>query len=1222
VTPHSPGGATAEQATPDGAGETEERHLGRGVSFFSVTPSDGPDEAAKPVAMVECLDAGRHRVDLPFAAALLRAGEQAAGAAVVVVTGSAACDPADLGLAARLLSATGEVGAVVPQVLWADGRLAEAGAVVVAAGDLVSCGGGESPKRSEHSYRRQVDGTRFGCVAVRRSLFPMLALDPTEDDPPSVVANVVAQIRNAGHAVVYEPSWTVTVPGAPPTPERAAEATDIGSAGGSPVASSLVTGPRGAAVRDAGKGERILVVCADLSRRVSPWSDGGVVDLIHALADECPQARITVACAEGLFDQATAACLRAEGIEVATGPADWGRWFADRAYHFSHLIVTDGGLFSGLAAQATHSQPQAARVLWTSALPFRAIEAMLPVTPHRERPGHDNVRAAVVNRTTELIRQFDQVWTGSVSDQQHLSGLLGVTVRLLNRPLSPSEPVVRGHGERWGLAVIAAPGADVVAGHEDSAVAAAEEIFSRLYPRDPGLTLTVITDRPTPRVARLANRPGVRLVSPGTDGGADALSRARVVLAPYRHGLGGAAAVGAAMSAGTPFLTTSAGGQGIPLGDLAPQAVFDGPLDLVERAWILHHDASRWKDYRDLMADAIEDHHSQTRFESVVRSGLLGLGVVPAAASGVRRSLMPRLPCPDDHRGAAPWRTKTPALRPADPPGRVPGSVPDGVGDTDGYHLWCQARGPTPEVIDNLAVEVSRLEYRPRISIITPVYNTDPDVLEAAIESVRAQVYENWELCLADDCSTRPETRAVLERAAQDPRVRVVYLPGQSGISGASNAAITLASGEYVTLLDHDDLLKAHALAQVVRWLNVDPGLDVVYSDEDKLDQDGTLVTPFFKPDWSPNLLTATNYVCHLLVVRKSLVDKIGGFRSGFDGSQDHDLVLRLTEQTDRISHIPEPLYTWRMVPGSAAAQADAKPYAFEAAKRALREALSRRGQAGTVDDGAITGVYRARYPIPGQPKVSIIIPTRDKADLLRRCIESIQTTTTWCNYEIVVIDNESREAATLQYLASLRGPVIRYPAVFNYARMMNLAAHTVECDAMLFLNNDTEVINGDWIEALLEHGLRPEVGAVGCRLYLPDGQPQHEGIIVGAMGTATNVDHAGFWGLGEMTRDCSAVTGACTMIRPSVYWAVGGNDERLRVAYNDVDICLRIRQAGYQVVYTPYAKLVHIEGASRSGYEHVDDKVWFSSRWRPSEEPDPYYNPNFDRGRLFRLAL
>jgi O-antigen biosynthesis protein len=377
------------------------------------------------------------------------------------------------------------------------------------------------------------------------------------------------------------------------------------------------------------------------------------------------------------------------------------------------------------------------------------------------------------------------------------------------------------------------------------------------------------------------------------------------------------------------------------------------------------------------------------------------------------------------------------------------------------------------------------------------------------------------------------------------------------------------------------------------------------------------------KPDYSPDQLMNHNYMSHLTVVRAALIRELGGLRAEYDGSQDHDLMLRLSEVTSRVAHIPEPLYTWRAVAGSAAAVVDAKPYALDASRRAISDALTRRGYSGRADLTKLPGCYRARYDLPGQPRVSIIIPTKDRADMLKRCLNSVWEVSTYKNFEILVIDNQTTDPQTLGYLATAPIRVIRYPHHFNYARMMNYAARSVECDAMLFLNNDTKVITPDWIEALLEHAMRPNVGAVGGRLYYPDGSVQHEGIMVGVWGGwAGNIDFGGYWNRGDLIRNASAVTGACTMIRPSVYWRVGGNDERLRIAYNDVDLCLRIRQAGYEVVYTPFAELYHYESASRSGYEHPMDGPLFGTRWLPRESIDPYYSPMFSNVEPFKVKI
>jgi GT2 family glycosyltransferase len=1157
---------------------------------------------------------------LPFAAAVLRTAEQAPGEVLLLLGPGAATDAESLEVVVAAFEAEPTIAAVLPRII----RVGEVG-------------GGEQGDGTSQSLRPPDETPAFGCVALRAALVPDLSVDPGLDDPVAVVAQILAQLRSQELGVVSEPRWTVTVSGAvgPPGPDRGPVA-PLGPTPAAAEPAAATPAPAGGGgrtrTRTQAHGERLVVVSGTLATTFSPWSDAGVEDLLGAIATISATTDAALLVAEAARDDPAVARLRARGVEVVVGAADSWRWLHDRAYRLSHLIVTDGALRSGLVGHALESQPQAAKVLWTSTLPFRAVEGMLPVTPYRERAGHEYVRSAVAARAEELVRRFDRVWSTRGDDYRYLSGqLAAATVRLLRRPIA-ERPVASGIGfdDRSGLVVVACPGADIDAGHEDAAVCAADEIFAHLHRRDARLRLAVVADRPSPMVARLGRQPGVVLATAGADGGQELLAQARVILAPYRHGIGGRAAIFAALGAGTPFLVTATGAAGVELGDIGADAVVDDPLAMTERAYRLHGDRDRWERQHRGGARLVAESYQWATFVTDVGDALSELGV-HGRAPGPRWAAPGRFCAPSPGIGPMalagslpgdPLPTRPPPLRVAPRAGAGRADAAAELGENERYRLWCATLGPTPAVLASLRAAVRGLPYQPIISIVTPVYNTDPALLETTVASVRAQIYPHWEWCLADDGSSRTDTREVLAALSGDPRIHVTRLDQQSGIVAASNAAMALASGDFLTFVDHDDLLKPHALAQVARWLNHDPELDVLYSDEDKIDRTGQLLDPYWKPDWSPDLLMSRNYINHLLVVRRALVEKLGGLRPGFDGSQDYDLLLRLTEQTDRIAHIPEPLYSWRIVEGSAAAEVDAKPYAFEAARRALNEALHRRGVEGSAENGLLASTYHTRYAIPGHPRVSIIIPTRDRVELLRRCVDSIRAKTAYRNYEIVVIDNDSRDPKTLEYLSTFPGRVIRYPATFNYARMLNLAVQSVDCEALLFLNNDTEVINGDWLEALLEHAMRPEVGAVGCRLYYPDGRLQHEGILVGMLGVAANVDHGGFWALGDLVRNCSAVTGACVMMRSAVYWAIGGNDERLRVAYNDVDICLRIRQAGYQVVYTPYARLFHFEGASRAGYEHADDRAWFTTRWRQFEEWDPYYNPNFDRRRLFKIAL
>lgn len=546
------------------------------------------------------------------------------------------------------------------------------------------------------------------------------------------------------------------------------------------------------------------------------------------------------------------------------------------------------------------------------------------------------------------------------------------------------------------------------------------------------------------------------------------------------------------------------------------------------------------------------------------------------------------------------------------------------VSGDESYQRWLDANVVSASRIEELRATAARFGFRPLISVITPVYDIDEAWLRRCIESVREQVYEHWELCLVDDASPRAHVARVLaEYAAADTRIRTRRLERNSGIVAASRAALEMASGDFVALLDHDDELSPDALYEVARELQGRRDLDVIYSDEDKLDEQGHRVEPFFKPDWSPDLFLSMNYLCHLTVARHSLVQEVGGFREGFDGSQDYDLLLRLTERTAGITRIPKVLYHWRKVPNSAAASRVAKPYALEAGRRAIESALERRGIAGRVTSPH-PGTYRVAYDISDPPLVSIIMPTRDRPEMLRTCIESIERKSTYRRYELLVVDNRSREPEALRYLEEVgrRHRVLRYEPDFNWSAINNVAAGQARGSLLLFMNNDMEVINGDWLEALVEHAQRPEVGAVGARLLYPDGRFQHAGVVTGLGGVAGHAfkyfpgDDRAYFHLPQVVRDTSAVTGACMMVRREEFERVGRFDERLRVAFNDVDFCLRLRAAGKLIVYTPYATLCHFESASRGPSHPPEDEALMRRRWAEVLANDPYYNPNLTLAR------
>jgi GT2 family glycosyltransferase len=542
-----------------------------------------------------------------------------------------------------------------------------------------------------------------------------------------------------------------------------------------------------------------------------------------------------------------------------------------------------------------------------------------------------------------------------------------------------------------------------------------------------------------------------------------------------------------------------------------------------------------------------------------------------------------------------------------------------GVDPKSEYKRWtrlCEEYRYKPEAAERT---LNSFHYRPTISIVMPAYNSPPQYLEKAIQSVLSQYYPDWELCICDDASPEPHVREILERyAAGDRRIKVHYLEKNRGISAASNHAMAMATGEFVGFLDHDDELTVDALLEVASVLQ-HVEADLIYSDEDKLDTGGNRCDAFAKPAWSPDLLLSTMYTCHFSVYRKEIVDRIGGLRESFDGSQDYDLALRFTEKTERIAHIPKILYHWRKIEGSAASSYQAKPYAYDAAGKALNEALRRRKLQAEVVPMPTFGFFRIKRRLVKPGKVSIIIPTRDKVDLLRRCINSIEERTDYSDFEIVIVDNGSKQQETLNYLKGCGHQVIRDDSPFNFSGLNNLGASRSSGEYLLMLNNDTEVIATEWLSALLEQAQRPEVGAVGAKLLYPDGSIQHAGVILGIGGVAAHShlnqtvgEEGGYFNFPNIIRDYSAITGACLMTRRELFDQMGGlNDSDLAESFNDVDYCLRLRKKGYLVVYTPFSILYHHESASRSKVVNDLENTYMLDKWAGEISRDPYYSPS-----------
>jgi GT2 family glycosyltransferase/glycosyltransferase involved in cell wall biosynthesis len=541
----------------------------------------------------------------------------------------------------------------------------------------------------------------------------------------------------------------------------------------------------------------------------------------------------------------------------------------------------------------------------------------------------------------------------------------------------------------------------------------------------------------------------------------------------------------------------------------------------------------------------------------------------------------------------------------------------------DSYALWIEENEPGEADLLKQRDEAEALPHRPLISIIVPVFETDREMLAKMIESVIAQTYGNWELCIADGNSSRPYVREMLRSyAARDRRIKIKYLQENKHIAGNSNESLSLAEGAFVGFLDHDDELAPFALFEVVRFLNENPSTDFVYSDEDKINVEGKRSMPFFKPDWSPDLLLSVNYICHFAVLRNTIIKAIGGFRNGYEGAQDYDLFLRASRISSGIGHIPKILYHWREHERSTAANVSQKGYADESGIAALTDFFESNHINAYVTPSMMKTNYVVRYSIPGSPLISIIIPFKDKVDLLQKCIDSILEKTAYKEYEILLISNRSNEEKTFRYLDSLskneKIRVLTFENEFNYSKINNYAVQFARGDILLFLNNDTEVIESEWLNFMLEHAHRKEVGAVGCKLLFPDNRIQHAGVIVGITGFAGHVfagltDHSyNYFGSTDFVRDYLAVTGACLMVRREVFDEVGGFNESFIVCGSDVDFCLRIHSRGYRNIYTPYAVLFHREAASRGTYiPMIDFQLSLESYEKFLGIRDPYYNPN-----------
>jgi glycosyltransferase involved in cell wall biosynthesis len=561
----------------------------------------------------------------------------------------------------------------------------------------------------------------------------------------------------------------------------------------------------------------------------------------------------------------------------------------------------------------------------------------------------------------------------------------------------------------------------------------------------------------------------------------------------------------------------------------------------------------------------------------------------------------------------------------------------------DPYVLFLNKNFPDFIEISKLKEELDQLTYQPLISVLVPTYDTDHTFLRNCIESVRAQIYQNWELCIVDDASPDETVRTIIKEYADlDSRIKYTFLKKNHHIAGATNEALALAKGEYIGLFDHDDLLWPNALLEIAKAVNGDKKIDFLYTDEDKISESmHDHFSPVFKPDWNPDYLYSVNYITHFAVVKKTILDKVGGFKEGYNGAQDWDLFLRITGITKHIHHIPKILYSWRVHDLSTAKSTDSKPYVVEAQYNALHDDLIRRGRPDAIveRDPKHSGYWKVTFPLIHKPLISIVIPTKNQYKVVKRCIDSIISKTTYDKYEIILVDTGSSDPKVLVWYKVLTAEhknihIVDWPEQpFSYARSCNEGARKAKGEILVMLNNDTEVITPEWLELLGGDAQRPEIAAVGCLLFFPDRHHiQHAGVGVGLGGVAANsfsmmtLQHAMSQTQHLMINtkhDMTAVTAACLAIRKSVFDEVGGFDEEFRITYNDVDLCLRLYEKGYQNIYTPHVRLVHHESisvglpdeiAKRDTGEFDAAKELFVKRWKKYVKHDPNINPNLSK--------
>ena len=1140
----------------------------------------------------------RSTENLHFLRGVNRAARQASGRHLLLLNNDAQLLPGSLEAALAALESSADIGAVGGRIVLPDGTLQEAGSIIWRDGTCLGYARGRDPTEAELLFRRDVDYCSGAFLLTPRDVFERLGgFDERYAPAYYEETDYCVRLWQQGFRVVYEPDVVVlhyefgsAADSAEALERQRRNLATFRARHREWLEGQMPCAPENLlAARRARSGAKRVLVIED--RVPHPHLGAGYPranDLLRGLA-----ARAEVTLFPMVRFSETFAGVRGSvpaEVEVLTDRhfpdlADFlrqHRGFYDAILvcrpHNMKLFVEIGGTDPALRGGA--------QIIYDAEAIFATREALRWATAGK--PLSPDESARLMAEEMALARRADVVLSVSAAEQRVFADNGVGSVHVLGHTL-PAAPTPTLFEERGEILFVGAVHEDWTP-NADSLRWFAEEILPLLR-RALGtpIRLKVVGEN---QVAAIAQLDGTAFELVGAvDDLRPHYAAARVVVAPTRFASGIPHKVAQAAAHGVPVVATDLLARQLgwlPGRDLLAASDAAGFADACAR---LFRDKALWQALRSSALGRVREECAPQHFDDAVAHLLDG---VP--------------------QRAAPARMRPPAPR--------------------AYDDWVRAYDTLTRT-DRAAItdRLDAMERRPLMSVLVPVYATPERWLRCCIDSVLDQLYQDWELCLVDDASPQPHVQKILrEYAARDRRIRVVRREHNGGIAAATQTALEMATGTFVALLDHDDELSDHALYMIAEALNASPDLDMIFSDEDKIDTRGRRFEPWFKSDWNPDLMLSQNVVVHLAAYRRSVLLEAGGFRPGFEGSQDYDAALRVAERTEphRIRHLPFILYHWRAIEGSVALATDQKQYPYDTAARAIAEHLQRTGKIATATREPHPGYYRVRWPLPSDPpRVTLIMPTRDQAGLLRTAVESILGRTDYANFELLVIDNGSTAPDATAYLASLASRrnvrVLRYDEPYSFAALNNWAVGQIDAPLLAFVNNDVEVVSPGWLSELASHALRPEVGAVGAKLYYPDDTIQHAGIVVGIGGLAGHPHlgmargEPGYFGRAAVTQQFSAVTAACMVVRRQVFLdASGFDEENFAVAFNDVDLCLRLRRAGLSVVWTPYAELLHHESASLGSAQAPERREQFEREcgnlrtlWAGTLLHDPFYNPN-----------